>query len=195
MSKSTPAARVLAAVAAFIVAIVVLSTASPAAAIGAGAGLVIGQPFSADSGDRCPAGTTSGNLGWHVRPGPLPISVVDVVGVVEDHPLPADPRLSCSDPRFTTATFTAYHGDTAVDSESVSVDNGQLVVEFPLGDLSTDRMIPIDQIIVQVCRHAPPDMKIFDYCGKPVGYRPPPSPLVQPITRHLALPHGTVEAV
>lgn len=175
MNRSTSAVRgltaVLAAVGAFVVS-------SPAAAETAGAGLVLGQPFAADSGDRCPAGTTSGTLGWHARPGPLPISVVDVVGTVVDHPTPVQALPACSDPRFTSATFTAYYGHDVVDSESVTVDNGEVAVDLRLGGRLTTKLTPIDEVVVQVCRHAPPGMKIFDYCGKPVAYRSPPSPLV-----------------
>ena len=49
----------------------------------------------------------------------------------------------------------------------VGLRNGRLTV-----------ITPIDRVVVQVCRHAPPGMGLPDYCGKAVEYRLPPTPWV-----------------
>jgi hypothetical protein len=150
----------------------VLWAAGPARADGP----VVGQRFAADSGDNCRFGSTTGTFGWHVGRGPLAAHAIDVTGVLADRPLPADPNAACRDPRFTSATFTAYNVNGAVDRERVTVDNGQIDIRFQLG--GHDGRTFIDRVVVQVCRHAHPWTTVPDYCGRPVEYRTPPSPSV-----------------
>jgi hypothetical protein len=135
---------------------------------------VVTQPFYADSGDNCRSGVTSGSLSWISR-GPLAVTAVDVAGTLTDRPLPSDPSTACRDPRYSSATFTAYRGDVVVDSEQRRVDNGQVQFRFQLAGASTTYQ-PIDRVVVRVCRHAPPGMGLPDYCGRPVEYRQPPTP-------------------
>jgi len=149
-----------------------VATAAPAHAQDAAAT----QPFAADSGDSCRLGSTVGTLTWIAR-GPLPVTVVRVAGSLTDRPLPTDPSTACRDPRYSSATFTAYRGTAVVDSERVKVDNGQLAFAFDLTSTLTV-ITPIDRVVVQVCRHAPPGMGLPDYCGKAVEYRLPPTPWV-----------------
>ena len=140
-----------------------VATAAPAHAQDAAAT----QPFAADSGDSCRLGSTVGTLTWIAR-GPLPVTVVRVAGSLTDRPLPTDPSTACRDPRYSSATFTAYRGTAVVVSVEVRSNAN---ATWPL-------ITPIDRVVVQVCRHAPPGMGLPDYCGKAVEYRLPPTPWV-----------------
>jgi hypothetical protein len=164
--------RVLAAAAAVLVGGAVFWAAGPASADGP----IVNQPFAADSGDSCRFGFTNGNLAWHVGRGPLAAHAIDVSGIVADRPLPGDPNTACRDPRFTSATFTAYNANGAVDRERVTVDNGQASLRFRLG--GDEGQTVVDRVVIQVCRHAHPWTTVPDYCGRPVEYRAPPSPSV-----------------
>jgi hypothetical protein len=146
-------------------------SAAVAVASPAHADAIVTQPFAADSGDTCRFGVTTGTLTWIAR-GPLPVTVVSVAGSLTDRPLPTDPSTACRDPRYSSATFTAYRGTAVVDREQVRVDNGQLTFRFDLTSTLTV-ITPIDRVVVQVCRHAPPGMFLPDYCGKAVEYRLP----------------------
>ena len=139
-------------------------------------GSVVTQPFYADSGDTCRFGVTSGTLTWISR-GPLATTVVDVAGSLLDRPLPTDPSTACRDPRYSSATFTAYRGIVVVDQEQQRVDNGRITFRFQLTAAPSGAYVPIDRVVVQVCRHAPPGMGLPDYCGRAVEYRQPPTPL------------------
>jgi hypothetical protein len=133
---------------------------------------VIPQPFAADSGDACRYGSTDGTLGWtYGTTSPLPVASVVVKGRLSDKPLPADPGFNCrNDGYASTATFTAYAGNTVVDRQGKTADNATVTLDFTLGR-STNAAI--DRIVVQVCRDPvltlPPS-----YCGKPVTYVAPP---------------------
>jgi hypothetical protein len=164
--------RLLAGAAAVLVGVAVLWTAGPASADGP----IVNQSFAADSGDNCRSGYTNGNFAWHVGRGPLAAHAVDVSGILADRPLPTDPNAACRDPRFTSATFAAYNGNGAVDRERVTVDNGQITIEFRLGGDAGQTVVT--RVVVQVCRHAHPWTTVPDYCGRPVEYRTPPSPWV-----------------
>jgi hypothetical protein len=159
--------------------LVVLAAIAIGAAVGtatpAHADVALTQPFAADSGDSCPLGSTAGTLTWIAR-GPLPVTVVRVAGSLTDRPLPTDPSTACRDPRYSSATFTAYRGTAVVDSEQVRVDNGRLTFAFDLTSTLTV-ITPIDRVVVRVCRHAPPGMGLPDYCGKAVEYRLPIQPV------------------
>jgi hypothetical protein len=133
-------------------------------------GVVVTHPFAADSGDSCRLGSTSGTLTWISR-GPLPFYAVNVAGSLTDRPLANDPS-TCRDPRYSSVTFTAYRGTSVIDREFLRVDNGQLRFEFQLAPTLTV-IVPIDRVVVQVCRHAPPGMGLPDYCGRAVEYRAP----------------------
>ena len=161
--------RALAVLAVAVGAVVALST-SPARAEGS----AVTHPFYADSGDSCRFGVSSGTLTWIAR-GPLPVTAVDVAGTLTDRPLPNDPSTACRDPRYSSVTFTAYRGTVVVDTERQRVDNGQISFRFQLTAMTTV-ITPIDRVVVQVCRHAPPTTTIPDYCGRAVEYRQPPSP-------------------
>jgi hypothetical protein len=133
---------------------------------------VVDQPFAADSGDACPLGRTKGVLGWHLRPlggGP---TAVDVTGILLDQPLSGDVSIpECADDgRFSTVTFTALAGGTVVDTGSGRVDNGTVRLAFRLA--AEVRAIPIDQVVVQVCR-VNLDPAPFEYCGPKQVYRAP----------------------
>jgi hypothetical protein len=133
---------------------------------------IVNQPFAADSGDACPRGQTKGLLGWHLRPlGGGPIAV-DVTGILLDRPLSGDVSIpECADDgRFSTVTFTAFAGATVVDTESARVDNGTVRLGFRLA--AEVRAIPIDQVVVQVCR-VNLDPAPFEYCGPKQQYRAP----------------------
>jgi hypothetical protein len=154
-----------------VVGAVVAVSASPAQAEGS----AVTHPFSADSGDSCRLGVSSGTLTWIAR-GPLPVTAVDVAGTLTDRPLPNDPSTACRDPRYSSVTFTAYRGSFVVDTERQRVDNGQISFRFQLAGAST--VLPtIDRVVVQVCRHAL-TTTVPDYCGRAVEYRQPPSPWV-----------------
>jgi hypothetical protein len=62
------------------------------------------------------------------------------------------------------------------DRERVTVDNGQITIEFRLGGDAGQTVVT--RVVVQVCRHAHPWTTVPDYCGRPVEYRTPPSPWV-----------------
>ena len=132
---------------------------------------VITQAFAADSGDTCRFGATRGTLGWTSR-GPLPVTTVAVVGTLIDRPTVNDPS-NCNDPRYSSVTFTAYRGDVVVDTDARRVDNGTVDFRFELSSGAWTVITPIDRVVVQVCRHALPDVRPFDYCGRAVEYRHP----------------------
>ncbi len=178
MNRLVSPRRALATLGAAIIGAAVATLATPAGPAHAAIGPVVGQPFYADSGDACPLGLTTGVLGWHMGVGPLAPNAVDVSGYVVDRPTPTDPATDCRDPRYTTATFAAYRGSAVVDREQVTVDDAQLVIEFQLAGPPPQVYTPVDRVVIQVCRHAPPGMGLYDYCGKAVEYRPPPSPVV-----------------
>lgn len=129
--------------------------------------VVVGQRYSADSGDKCPMGSTKGTLGWQLG---TP-RAVGVTGAVADRPVPNDPDQACGDDgRYTTATFTAYTEGTAVASIIQRADNGQRDISFSL--ISRH---PIDLVVVQVCRISVPAGPA-GYCGTPQRY---PAPVTQ----------------
>jgi hypothetical protein len=154
--------------------LVLLGLLTAATAIGAGPayaeGSAVTHAFAADSGDACRLGATRGTLTWISR-GPLAVTTVDVAGALVDRPLPNDPT-TCRDPRYSSVTFTAFRGAVVVDSEARRVDNGQLSFRFQLTG-STTVYTPIDRVVVEVCRHAPPGMGLPDYCGRAVEYLAP----------------------
>jgi hypothetical protein len=164
--------RPLAILVSLLAAATMVWVATPASADGP----VVVRPFAADSGDNCRSGFTNGDLGWHVGRGPMAAHAVDVSGVVGDRPLPNDPTGACRDPRFTSATFTAYNQNGTVARQRVTVDNGQIDIRFRLGGNAGETVV--DRVVVQVCRHAHPWTTVPDYCGRPVEYRTPPSPWV-----------------
>ena len=146
---------------------------------GAAEEIVVGQPFSADSGDTCLYGSTRGELAWDATLLPTTVSAVAVKAVVVDRPTVDDPGIACPDDRrYTVATFTASGGKTVVDNEAVRVDNGRVEVAFILADPGT-KALPIDLVVVQVCRVSPlivtdpTGALLYDYCGKPQEYRLP----------------------
>jgi hypothetical protein len=160
----------------------VLGTTLAAAVLGVGAparaeGSVVTQPFYADSGDTCRFGVTKGTLSW-IAVGPLPVITVNVAGSLLDRPLPTDPSTGCRDPRYSSATFTAYNGTVVVDREQQRVDNGEITFRFPLTAPLPGPVQPINRVVVQVCRHALPGITIPDYCGAAVEYRQPPTRVV-----------------
>ncbi|WP_213454615.1 hypothetical protein [Rhizomonospora bruguierae] len=130
--------------------------------------------FAADSGDACHYGATSGTLVWRYGAiSPLPGAGVDLKGQVTDRPLLADPGISCRDDGYySTATFTAYAGNVAVDQQSYSANNAIVTFGFTLGTNSA--VARIDRVVVQVCRSPlitlPPS-----YCGRAVTYLAPPT--------------------
>jgi hypothetical protein len=145
---------------------------TPASASAAeGPDTVVDQPFAADSGDACPLGRAKGLLGWHLRPlGGGPIAV-DVTGILVDQPSGDVSIPECvDDGRFSTVTFTAYLGQTVVDTGSARVDNGTVRLGFRLA--AEVRATPIDQVVVQVCR-VNLDPAPFEYCGPKQRYRAP----------------------
>ncbi|MQY13748.1 hypothetical protein SRB5_39000 [Streptomyces sp. RB5] len=152
--------RVLAALAA-VPTVLALATSAQAAAYT--------QPFAADSGDACLYGTTEGTLDWnYASDSAIVVDTVDVKGRLSDKPtLVADPTNCRSDGFNSTATFTAYSGTRAVDSNSATADNGTVAFSFTLGKAWSAG--PVDRVVVQVCRHPiftlPPS-----YCGKEVTY-------------------------
>jgi hypothetical protein len=154
--------------AAVVALVPVLATALPAAAEPVAPGPVV-QSFYADSGDACVAGYTRGVLGWESGP-PSYRVVVAVRGAVVDRPTPTDPRACPADSRFTVATFTAYVGRTAVDSNYRRADNGTVTFGFTLGVNSN--LVTIDRVTVQVCRLSLLPGP-YDYCGAPVDYFAP----------------------
>lgn len=135
-------------------------------------GTVVNQPFAADSGDDCPRGRARGVLGWHLPPlggGP---TAVDVTGTLVDQPASGDVSTpECADDgRFSAVTFTAYAGATVVDTGSGHVDNGTVRIAFRLA--ARARAVPIDRVVVQVCR-VNLDPAPFEYCGPRQQYRAP----------------------
>jgi hypothetical protein len=142
------------------------------ASAGEATNTVVDQAFAADSGDACPHGRAKGLLGWHLRPlGGGPIAV-DVTGILLDQPVSGDASTpECADDgRFSVVTFTAYAGATVVDTGSGRVDNGTVRIAFQLA--AEVRAIPIDQVVVQVCR-VNLDPAPFEYCGPKQQYRAP----------------------
>lgn len=133
---------------------------------------VVEQRFAADSGDACPRGRTQGVLGWHLPPlggGPV---VADVTGILLDQPVSGDVSIpECADDfRFSMVTFTAIAGAKVVDTESARVDNGTARFAFRLAAEVT--AIPIDMVVVQVCR-VNLDPAPFTFCGPKQQYRAP----------------------
>jgi hypothetical protein len=137
-------------------------------------GSAVTHPFYADSGDSCRFGVTKGTLTW-IAVGPLPVTRVVVSGSLLDRPLPDDPSTACRDPRYSSATFTAYRGTVVVDREQQRVDNGEITFRFELAAPLPGSVQPIDRVVIQVCRHALPGTTIPDYCGRAVEYRQPPT--------------------
>jgi hypothetical protein len=133
----------------------------------------ISQPFHADSGDACHYGVTDGTLGWHFgATSPLPVGGVDVTGKLTDHPTPSDPVSTCRDDGYySIATFVAYAGSAAVDSQTRTADNATVSFSFTLGGNSTTTSI--SRIVIQVCR-GPVHTLPPTYCGRAVTYTPPP---------------------
>jgi hypothetical protein len=172
MSRTVSISRTLAVLGTTVVA-AVLGFSAPAHAEGS----VVTQQFYADSGDSCRFGVTRGTLSW-IAVGPLAVTTVDVAGSLLDRPLPTDPSTACRDPRYSSATFTAYNGTVVVDREQQRVDNGQVTFRFQLTAPMPGPVQPINRVVVQVCRHALPGTTIPDYCGKAVEYRQPPTPVV-----------------
>ncbi len=132
--------------------------------------VIIVQPFAADSGDKCPMGSTKGVLGWHSG-----ARTVDIAGTVTDHPLPGDTNSACAeDGRETIATFTALAPGVAAQKITQRANNGQR-------DFRTSFAFPapIAQVTVQVCRHIPLPAPLPvqsnppDYCGPLQTYRAP----------------------
>jgi hypothetical protein len=127
-------------------------------------------PFAADSGDGC--GVTSGNLDWHVSPGPIASpETVDVIGTVIDHPTPGGPTPApCSDDGFfTTATFIAFGTRGSVRVATVQVNNETRDIRFTFaGD-------PVlEQVVVQVCRVSVVSPIPRTYCGETKAFLRPP---------------------
>jgi hypothetical protein len=103
------------------------------------------QPFSADSGDRCPMGVTKGDLIWNLDSP----RIMAIKGVVVDRPVPGDTDPACRDGRLsTTATFvgTSKVG-LAVARFVARADNAEEGISTLLS--STPQ---IDVVSVQVCR-------------------------------------------
>jgi hypothetical protein len=152
------------------------------ALIGVMAGTVFAAPaahadsvthtFAADSGDSCRFGVTRGTMSWISR-GAFAATTVAVAGSLVDRPVANDPS-NCNDPRYSSVTFTAYRGTAVVDTELRRVDNAQVDFRFELTSTIWTVITPIDRVVVQVCRHAPPDIRVPDYCGRAIEYRQPP---------------------
>jgi hypothetical protein len=121
--------------------------------------------FSADSGDQCGRGVTEGTLDWLEEPVIRPI--VQVKGTLADDP---DISPCAPDQMHSRATFTAYNGDTIVDSETLRADDGTVELDFELSD--PNGVTAIDRVVVQVCRF--PNSPIgTSYCGKAAEYKTP----------------------
>lgn len=161
------AARLAAALAALLAVVAV-----PGAAHAADAAAVT-QQFHADSGDSCRYGTTDGTLTWRYGTTlPLVVLRVDVAGKLTDRPLPSDPSTVCRDDNYySSATFVAYSGTTAVDRQTRAANNSVVSFTFTLGATSISR--GISHVVIQVCR-SPVNTLPPSYCGTAVRYLAPP---------------------
>ncbi|HET8658690.1 MAG TPA: hypothetical protein VFM55_06795 [Micromonosporaceae bacterium] len=123
----------------------------------------VSHRFSANSGDRCGYGYTSGHMTWSST-----APVVSVTGSVVDNPV--DSTFPCRDDgRTTVAHFVAFSLNGAVDRQAVRADNSEQAFAFRLGtSTSTSRLT---QVTVQVCRHS--SSTVADYCGETKTYRNP----------------------
>ncbi len=129
------------------------------------------QDFSADSGDSCPYGVTTGTLSWSFGTSPLPVRGVQVSGQLRDRPLFADPGRVCLDDGFASqATFAAYSAGVEVERQSVVADNAVVRVDLTLGANAK----AVDLVVIQVCRDSTQHLPPSRYCGKPVSYPAPP---------------------
>lgn len=122
-------------------------------------GDVVPQRFHADSGNDCPLGVsrgeTNGTIGWGDR------GEVHIRGTVVDRPLPNDPSRSCGeDGRFSVATLTGFAAGRQVVRTAERADNGG--TEF---SRIVRASVPIDTVVIQVCRHSSGNPGPFDYCG------------------------------
>jgi len=132
---------------------------------------VVEQKFAADSGDFCLYGQVAGLLGWHLPPVGGPPTAVDVSGVLSDKPTAPITTPECGDDRrFTVVTLSAYTGGSPIDTEVVRADNGQR--RFALTLTNETRRVPIDLVVVYVCRHSVATGQL-DYCGAKQVYRAP----------------------
>lgn len=121
--------------------------------------------FSADSGDQCRRGVTEGTLEW--VEGPVLRPAVEVEGTLSDS---ARPSICAPDDMHSRATFTAYNGATAVDSEEVKADDASVAVSIVLSDATG--VASIDRVVVQVCRYSNSPIGT-SYCGEATEYKAP----------------------
>jgi hypothetical protein len=138
------------------------------------AAAAIERPFAAGAGDGCGYGSTDGTLTWRygVPTSPLPLTAVDIKGVVTDRPVAGDPGFLCRDDGYySRASFTAYASNTVVATKEVAANNAGVDFAFTFAPSTNARQIT--RIVVRVCRDPlvtlPPS-----YCGKPVEYPAPP---------------------
>ncbi|MGP3960606.1 hypothetical protein ACTWPT_31815 [Nonomuraea sp. 3N208] len=139
----------------------------------AAAALLAAQPaaaqavvkFYADSGDSCRRGVTEGTLDW--VEGPVVRPTVRVSGYLADEGVNSP---CAQDGMFSKATFSAYNGDTLVDSETYKADNQRIVLSFALSDPSG--VTAINRVVVQVCRFSVTPIGI-SYCGRAAEYKMP----------------------
>lgn len=119
------------------------------------AGTLVPPRFVADSEDGCPMGYTEGSLLWF-RDG----LTVMVDGFVGDRPLANDPVSACGDDgRITIVTLTGKSGGRVVDIDRLRANNSEQLMSFSL-----TATVPIESVVVQVCRHTRPGGPA-DYCG------------------------------
>ncbi|TMR94101.1 hypothetical protein [Nonomuraea basaltis] len=146
----------------------------PALGVMVAAGLLTAQPavaaqavvkFYADSGDSCRRGAAEGTLDWVT--GPVVRPTVRVDGYLADDPVNAP---CAPDGMLSRATFSAYNGDTLVDSEAVKADDQRISLSFALSDPAG--VTAIDRVVVQVCRFSATPIGI-SYCGKAAEYKMP----------------------
>lgn len=135
------------------------------------------QPFFVTA-DDCHLGYTEGTLSWRAVHPPEPVRL-DVRGAVYDRYRYEGGGCSffcapevCDDGLATTAYFTAYVGDVAVDRERRTVDNGALRFSFSLGDEPPQTIAPIDRVVIQVCRFPADGSGAAGFCGKPQAFHP-----------------------
>lgn len=142
------------------------------------------QPFSATAGEGCFAGWSEGRLAWReTRPPQAP--AVEAVGRVAGGAEPSDTPYPCPavvDPRAAAVAFTAYSGDTVVDTAERRTAAGGAPLDFTVvldpGPWSgaPSPSARIDRVDVQVCLLNDPSERpgtMFpDECGEPRTYRP-----------------------
>ena len=123
------------------------------------------QTFAVHSGDACRMGAAEGTLVWHLPPGGR---TVDGSAKVADRPVPDVPAPGCRDDgRLTVLSVVGHAGGESVGRVLLEADNGSR--EYPFRLTSS---IPIDEVLVQVCRRTPLQGSPA-YCGAVQVFRMP----------------------